>query len=277
MNNVIENPEGRLRQLVNDIPILDVDTGSGTTRFWNKYANKLRSILLERDPQEMLDFWVLHHTMYTMARPEWAAMYVEYLRGRPDWEDRWFKAIKDPGFGHPTPLALLPHTSHTIVNHAYTLAQFEAATGLRVQNLPRVFEFGGGYGAMARLIHNLGFNGDYYDYDLPVFAALTEYYLNATGSHNVSCISDLELLPDDDNALFLSTCALSEASRELRMEVLAHIINYKYFLITYQPKFKEIDNERFFGRLRKRASNVNWQTWEIKNVGHIGLIGVRND
>ena len=275
--------EKRLKQDAESLPILDVSSGTNAERTWKGHCNRLRTNILEDDPREMLKWWIICHTMNTTGHANWATMYMTYLHDRPDWEDRWFKAIKDPGFGHPTPLTPSRHTSLTIIGHAYQLAQFEARTGVQIDNMSYIFEFGGGYGAMARLVHNLGYEGDYLDYDLPIFKVLTEYYLDSTGPHNVLCLSDLGALSatikenDHNNALFLSTWALSEVPRRLRMQILSLVRNYKYFLITYQPEFKNVNNEEFFRDWQNETDGVSWQTYEIGNVGSHVLIGVRND
>ena len=275
--------EKRLKQDAKNLPVLDIHSGSGAERTWKGHCNRLRTNILEDDPREMLKWWIIRHTMYTMGHAEWAAMYLAYLRDRPDWEDRWLEAVRDSGFGHPDPLSQLKHTSHTIISHAWQLAQFEAQTGVQIDNMSYIFEFGGGYGAMARLVHNLGYKGNYLDYDLPIFRMLTEYYLNSTGAHNVLCLSDLKALSetikgnDQTNALFLSTWALSETPRQIRVWILSLVRNYKYFLIAYQPEFRNIDNEQFFKNWRNRTSGVVWEIYKIKGVGSHVLIGIRND
>jgi len=275
--------EERLKKEASRLPVLDIHSGTDSGRIWKSHCNKLREAILEGDPREMLKWWIICHTMYTLGHTDWATMYMAYLRDRPDWEDRWFKAIKDPGFGHPTPLTLLRYTSHTIISHAYQLAQFEARTGAQIDNMSYIFEFGGGYGAMARLIYSLGYRGNYLDYDLPIFKALAEYYLDSTGSHNVLCLSNLEALSatikenNHDNALFLSTWALSEVPRQLRAQILSLVRDYRYFLIAYQPEFKDLNNEQFFGEWRRTTNGISWQTYEIEDVGSSVLIGVRDD
>ena len=44
-----------------------------------------------------------------------------------------------------------------------------------------IVEFGGGYGSMCRLLHKLGFSGQYFIYDLPEFVALQRYFLKSIG------------------------------------------------------------------------------------------------
>ena len=59
------------------------------------------------------------------------------------------------------------------------LALFEETTGSKIDTLELIFEFGGGYGSMCRLAHNLGFNQAYIIFDLQPFSALQNYYLSS--------------------------------------------------------------------------------------------------
>src|SRR5256886_13473803 len=125
--------------------------------------------------------------------------------------------------------ALPISSSENLIHHAYHLARFEEQTHRRVDDLACVLEFGGGYGSMCRLFHNLGFRGRYLIFDLPAFSALQRFFLRSirmfvgspdplrdrsSGVALSSNVGDLHTLvagwSDNGRALFPATWSISE-------------------------------------------------------------------
>ena len=156
--------------------------------------------------------------------------------------------------------------------------------GIDPKKLDFVFEFGGGYGSMCRLIYNLGFQGKYVLFDLPAFSALQKFFLKSIGitvhsfeifksaQHGVHCISDLEELKEilsndkENNSMFIATWSISETPIELRNPVLSLALSFKAFLIGYQAQFGEVDNIGFFKDWTSAQDNVEWQDWQIEHL-----------
>jgi hypothetical protein len=179
------------------------------------------------------------------------------------------------------------------MHHAYHLSQFEGNANISISSLNFVFEFGGGYGSMSRLFHNLGFKGIYIIFDFKEFTALQEYYLKSIGINVLSinsfnnyqkgvlCISDLNILKDilnafhnNEKSLFLATWSLSETPLKFREMFIPIISNQKYFLISFQSKFNEIDNLLYFEFFKTKFPKISWNMWEIKHLpGNYYLMG----
>src|SRR5207244_11597755 len=70
-----------------------------------------------------------------------------------------------------------------------------------VDDLACVLEFGGGYGSMCRLFHNLGFRGRYLIFDLPAFSALQRFFLRSIGM----CVGSPEEFRDGACGVALSS------------------------------------------------------------------------
>ncbi len=138
-----------------------------------------------------------------------------------------------------------------------------------------ILEFGGGYGSMCRLAHNLGFRGDYIIYDFPEFCALQTFFLKSIGlpvcksgsSKGIRCLSDIDVLqqllgehgPGFTNSLFLATWSISETSLELRDSIFNLVKQFGLYLIACQNSFGEVDNKDYFGKWRREYSlNMNW-------------------
>lgn len=170
----------------------------------------------------------------------------------------------------------------------------EEKTEVRVNSMCFIFEFGGGYGSMCRLFHNLGFNGKYVIFDLPGFSALQQFFLRSVGIkvHSVDsfktaeggvvCISDLEILGEilsyveASNSMFIATWSISETPINLRDSILPLISQFKAFLIAYQNQFGEVNNLDFFRSWRETQSEIEWHNWQIEHLPpNSYLVGIR--
>ncbi len=105
---------------------------------------------------------------------------LRHLRRRPDWRLRWRPALRESTAGRPRPFHLYPKSSGNLIHQAYHLCRFEEVTGLSLPTLPYV-EFGGGYGSLCRLFHQMGFAGTYVIFDLPEVWALQRFFLKTLG------------------------------------------------------------------------------------------------
>ena len=223
----------------------------------------------------------------------------EFLRSLPNWSNRWSEAIAEVAVGHPIPFIFYPKSSGNLIHQAYHLAQFKQHTGVVAHRIDLVFEFGGGYGAMCRLFHNLGFRGRYVIFDLAPFSALQEYYLKATGlevhpatsfaekQSGVFCVSDSKELRrvfspsgawEDLETAFLATWSLSEAPIEARDPIIALISGFDSVLAAYQGEFGGVDNCQFFMDFRRNFTGMSWYNWEIEHLpGHYYLMANKVD
>lgn len=116
----------------------------------------------------------------------------------------------------------------------YHLDRWEHTTGLSVAGLDSIVEFGGGYGAMALMLYERGFQGKYYSYDFPEFVALQRYY------------TSLDILTDIPPAcdLLIAICSLSEADLATRGRFLSGL-TFDHCLIRYQYEWG-VNNHAYF-------------------------------
>ena len=104
--------------------------------------------------------------------------------------------------------------------------------------MKHILEFGAGYGNMCRIIHNLGFAGDYTIYDMPLMCVLQRYYLGTLEidaelhsrfdnlQSNVQCFFP-------ESSLFIATSSLSEAPLGIRYLIQDLVKDFKGILISY--------------------------------------------
>ena len=262
---------------------------------WLANVNRLKELVLLEDPREFLRWDVILKTM-SVTHAGYTTPELKYLQTLPTWDSRWRQAIEESQVGHPIPHWQYPKSSGNLIHHGYHVAQFEEKTGLSVDGMDFILEFGGGYGSMCRLIHQLGFRGRYVIFDLPAFSALQEFYLGSlnlrfhtldlfdVGNPGVLCISDPDVLTsilsesqENSNPLFIATWSLSETPIDLRSFILPLISSFKAFLIAYQDQFNEINNIEFFARWRASIQEVQWEDWKLEHLPNHNryLVGVK--
>jgi len=147
---------------------------------WQGLRGQLRERLSRDDPAEFLRWPPVRQTMvrrgHRRVRPELA-----HLRARPDWRRRWRSAVRETTLGGPRLLPRCPWSSANLISQAYHLCRFEEATGRSLATMRTIVEFGGGYGRLCHLVHDLGFSGTYVIFDLPEVAVLQRFYLRHVG------------------------------------------------------------------------------------------------
>ena len=281
-----------LQTTFRELPILETTNALPSEAAWLSKMNRLRELVLNRDPRKFLRWEVISGTMF-VAYARYISTELNYLKHRSDWNTRWRVAIKESPVGHPVLYIFYPASSGNLIHHAYHLAQFEEKTGAQIHNMDYVFEFGGGYGSMCRLFFNLGFHGKYIIFDLPSFSALQRYYIKTIGLpiHSVDtfrksktgviCLSDIQqlnvLLADRieaSNSMFIATWSISESPITIRDSVLPLTSKFKSFLIAYQDRFREANNVDFFSNWKDNNRVVTWHSWRIEHIpGNNYLVG----
>ncbi len=283
-----------LKAAFHEMDILKTSHVNPSEAIWLGYVNRLRELVLSGNPREFLRWDVVSKTMFLVHAP-YIYRELKYLKRRPDWESRWKPAIKESPVGRPNRCVYHPQSSANLIHHAYHVANFEDRTGIHVNDLDCVCEFGGGYGSMCRLFFNLGFRGRYLILDLPAFSALQRYFLKTVGlpvlstkmfeetDCGVSCISHADELRQFvsnrsrwNKSLFVATWSISETSIEVRESILPMTSEFEFFLLAYQDRFREVDNTAFFNRWKESNRDVTWHGWQIEHIpGSSYLVGSR--
>lgn len=262
-------------------------------REWKDNVNRLKQLILSDDPRKFLRWDILTKTM-VVGNDDFVLTELNHLKQDSNWDERWIKAIQEVTVGHPKLFYKYPASSPNLIHHTYHISQFEKRTGIRIETIDFVFEFGAGYGSMCRLFYNLGYKGTYIMYDLPIFNELQEYFLKCIGMpvHTTNynhlektavCISNFnelkEILSSNSsmrNALFIATWSISEVPLKLRDKIFSLVSDFSFFLIGYQNQFGEVDNIRYFDGITKQLNkSINWDNFPLEHLpGNNYLIGV---
>ncbi len=250
---------------------------------WLDNNQRLCDLVMSEDPRNFLQWDVIKRTM-EVGDADFIPGELDFLRSGVHW-DRWKRAINEVPIGNPTMSKVFPQSSGNLIHHAYHVAQFEKMTSRSVTEMDCVFEFGGGYGGMCRLIHNLGFKGRYIMFDFPAFSALQAYFVKSIGLdvHSLEvfknspsglvCLSDIDQLLESlsgivpaGNNLLLATWSLSECPIDFRSKIVSSLASFSNFLIAYQGRFEGTDNISFFKDLKANRLDVNWHDIKIEHI-----------
>lgn len=153
---------------------------------------------------------------------------------------------------------------YNLVHQTYHLIRWQEATGLSIADMQSIYEFGGGYGAMALVCNRLGFKGKYYIYDLPEFALLQQWYLEECGVENVEWVDGLDTTSVD---LLIACYSLSETDYTERDRFLTRTWA-KSYLFLYSNKFEDYDNIWFFQR-QGLDRHLYGHQWAHSHIEHL--------
>jgi dTDP-4-amino-4,6-dideoxygalactose transaminase len=235
------------------------------TEFWIDKAEDIKRHILKEDddPEVFLTWPSVTSTMFVGNAP-YITQELDYLRSN-GWQ-RWKDAILDPAFGNPVESDLVPFSSGNYIHQAYHLAQFESATGRKIDSFGKIIEIGAGYGSMAVIARQSGFNGHYVLYDQPIVSYLQRYYLSNTleSDRNLHFCDDLEKLDRfiEGTDLLIACYSLSELTIKHRDLLAEKLKDIPYILIVHQHTHEGVDNIRWFDELMKVWSRHHWQIRE---------------
>ena len=267
-----------------------IPTGSNARDFWQSNEGLVCELIAHGNLDAFLRWPIILQTMFTDRSP-WVWREFAFLRSHPLWESRWRPATRESAVGAPYRFMLHPQSSANLLHHAYHLCLLEERSRRPLADLELIVEFGGGYGSMARLCHNLGFRGRYILFDLPVFAALQRYYLGAldlpyqdlsvTANARLGTLCNLETLLKTSvpaqGSLFLATLSLCETPVSLRDQLLPWIGQFEQVLVTYSEQFGEIDNLAYFARMQAGLTRLRWTDLPLPHPEqHHMLFGIRS-
>lgn len=285
--------KGLIKELRDDISKLarlrETDINK-TEKNWQNNLTNLERDVLKKDPRDFLNWDVILYTMFHEAKEEEFA----YLKNLPNWES-WKESLMESPIGNPKPYPLYKKSSGNLIHHAYSLANMLGTFDIKLENLKNVFEFGGGYGSMARLAYKRKFTGTYTIFDLPEFIALQKYFLKslhmpvtvhteptAQSSNTIVLLSDIQKLEKQLNGqdldMVIATWSLSESPVKLRDEILRMTKKTRYYLIAYQNKFGDTDNIDFFKKMMDEHKEFEWKHYPIAHLpGSFYMFGKRKE
>ncbi len=226
---------------------------------WEYWRHELwRHVVNGDDPAH---FWEWPCVYHTMLQNHWLPLIETELQEIAD-TDIPSSILRPPANGVFDYLADSAFSANLIKQY-YHLMMWQRVTGKRIEDLSTIVDFGAGYGALALLVHRLGFKGTYYIIDLPEFSLLQQYYLSNTGEAvNAKWPGEYEIPAQLD--LLIALYSLSETPYALRDGFLDNLQAQSH-LFLYSNRFADFDNIAYFDNYAKRRGG-NWQTWKIEHM-----------
>ena len=186
--------------------------------------------------------------------------------------------LKEDHVGNPIRYFLYLESSGNRINHLYHLYLLEKELNINLKkNIKTVFEFGAGYGCMARIFSKIKKKNKYICFDTSYLNLLQYYYLKHNNlnvgfqkNNNIFLTSNLKNVRNK-NDLFIANWSLSETPTKFRKKFISIILGSRYILIAFQEKFENINNLNYFNHLKSKLSK-KFEIKIIKNIHYNGNI-----
>jgi hypothetical protein len=284
-----------LNELIEEVKFLkpiELSGLSGAELEWATNVNDIINSILNKNPREFLSWDVIRYTMF-VVREKYLKIELNSLIKNNDCTHFWKNIISESNVGKPLRYWKHRLSSGNLIHHAYHLFKFNQLTYQNASDINLIFEFGGGYGSMCRVLHNAGFKNKYIIFDLPVFSALQKFYLKCLGLNvlnknqylsersGIVCISELSELNEllnyfegEELKMFIATWSLSETPMSFRSDFDKHLSKFNLFLFAYAEQFNNVKNIKYFNDIENNLKDIKWHNIDIEHLpGNKYLIG----
>ena len=123
-------------------------------------------------------------------------------------------------------------------NHHYQT--YQRLSGNKINRFNRIVELGGGCGDFCRFVRDMGYDGEYVIWDLPMVSLIQQISLS-----DVSVSFTHHVPKPAPRTLFVATWSLSETPLEFREDMVKKLSPNNY-LICYQHEFEDLSNTEYF-------------------------------
>lgn len=236
------------------------------TKTHKNFNYKLRQIFFKQKIISFLRFsfiqkmFFIHNRFFILK--ELNALRVD----KKNWK-LYKKLIKEDNVGDPVRYIFYPKSSGNRINQVYHLSVLIKFFNLNIKKISSVFEFGAGYGLMARIFLLINSSTKYSIFDTFYANLLQYYYLKLLGykpvfkldkKKNINLlnnIQDLKKYNNKKNSLFIANWSLSETPLKFRVKIMEFIKNFDFILISFQEYFEKINNLKYFNYLKNELSD----------------------
>ena len=223
-----------------------------------KFNKSLYKIIRERKLKKFLRYAFIQKMFFVHNR-----LFILKELSELKKDKKWLyykKLLLEDDVGDPIRYFLYPSSSGNRINHVYHLSCLENTLNIELQKIENIFEFGGGYGCMARIFVNINNKISYKIFDTNLVNCLQYYYLKQNGldvgfeNNSIELINNLEKINDKieiKNSLFIANWSLSEVPLNLRDKFVTLIGRYENIMISFQKNFEDINNLEYFNNLQE--------------------------
>jgi len=185
---------------------------------------------------------------------------VNKIRSHPHGEGLLNKCTT-PSWGSPFLLKKYPFASPTTLSHLANLLSIYDSFGQELKLYKSFVDFGGGYGGLARCLHQISKKINISIVDLITMQHVQKKYLNHTLDldDRINFFKNINEL-NDNYEIFNASFSFSEISLEKRRDVENFVIEKCSKLhIIFQSNFNDIDNKKYMNDFSIRLKGEGWQ------------------
>lgn len=174
----------------------------------------------------------------------------------------WKRLLLENNVGNPIRYFLYPKSSGNRIRQVYHLKKYFEYSKIDPTKINNILEIGGGYGCMAQIFKKINKKCTYVIFDTIEVNYLQYYYLqmnkisaviNKINTGKVCLINNINLIKKfndsvkkKDTSLFIANWSISEMSINLRNTILNIKKNFSNSIISFQEKFENINNKKYF-------------------------------
>ena len=246
----------------------------------NIFNRKLYSLLQRNDIKNFLrenfiqKMFFLHNRFFVYSE-------LNNLRKNKEWPT-YKKLIEEEPTGNPIRYFLYPNSSGNRINHVYHLSVLSKELNITLTKIKTVFEFGAGYGCMAQIFSKINHKINYTCFDTHYVNLLQYYYLKHSNldvgfsnKNNFNLVSNQKKIKNykkkSSKSLFIANWSLSETPINFRKKFEPIIVKNHFIFISFQESFEDIDNLKYFQKLKSKISN-RYNVKILKNKFYTGNI-----
>tara|TARA_Y100000389_G_scaffold185195_1_gene204365 strand:+ start:1059 stop:2039 length:981 start_codon:yes stop_codon:yes gene_type:complete len=230
------------------------------------FSNKIYKLILSGKMRYFLNFGFIQQMFFIHNRLFIFREFLEIYKDKNFFF--WKKILKEDTSGFPPRYFLYPKSSGNRIHQTYHLYKFNEFYKKDLKTFDLIFEFGGGYGNMARTFKKINPNSVYIIFDTKPVNLIQWYYLSLLKIDSslsiksrkniflINNLNDLRVLLkkfDTKNSLFIANLSLSEVPISFRKIILSYTNNFNCKLISFQKKFENINNYNYFHTLKKNS------------------------
>jgi hypothetical protein len=186
----------------------------------------------------------------------------------------WKNLMKEDEVGDPIRYFLYPESSGNRIRQVYHLKKFCDFSNINIKTIKKVIEIGGGYGCMARIFLKISQKIKYIIFDTFEVNLLQYYYLKINKLkvaienkkskinliYSVNKFNNCFNYRNESKTLLIANWSLSEMPLKLRNKILKLILKIPYIIISFQDKFENINNIKYFKKIKKKLDKKGYKT-----------------
>jgi hypothetical protein len=195
------------------------------------------------------------------------------IRKDKNFFTQWKNLLKEDEIGDPIRYFLYPESSGNRIRQVYHLKKFCDFSKINIKIIKKVIEIGGGYGCMARIFSKINHKIKYIIFDTFEVNLLQYYFLKLNklevniedSKSRINLTSSIKInsrinYKNDCKTLLIANWSLSEMPLKLRNKILKLIFKIPYILISFQDKFENINNLKYFEAIKIKLDKKNYET-----------------